>query len=79
MPTFARIEDGVVRDLVRASNNDAPDETTGAAFLADLLGGKWVQTFYPVDQPDPYPRGKYAALGDLWDGENFTAPTSPAV
>lgn len=74
MASFVRVENGVVVAGVKLDDNEAPDEATGAAFLAELLGGEWVQTFYPVDQPDPYPRGKYAGLGDLWDGEKFTDP-----
>ena len=80
MATFAGIDDsGIVREIVKVDDNDAPDEATGAAFLAALKGGEWVQTFYPVDQPDPYPRGQYAGLGDIWDGEKFTTPATSSV
>jgi len=74
MASFARVLDGIVTEVVKLDDAEAPDEQTGAAFLADMLGGDWVQTWYPVDQPDPYPRGCYAGIGFTWDGTNFAPP-----
>ena len=75
MATFARIEDGIVREVVKVSDNDSPDEESGSAFLVDRLGGQWVQTFYDTgDVQGQHPRGKYAAIGDAWDGQAFAPP-----
>ena len=80
MAHFARIEDGVVREIVVLKNeviatsagNDS--ETKGKKFLQGLLGAdtEWVQTSYSAAF-----RGKYAGIGDLWDGTNFTSPEPP--
>lgn len=79
MATFARVEREFVVDIVKVDDSCAPDEQAGAEFLSALIPGEWVQTFYPVNQPDPYPRGKYAAIGDAWDGERFytVEPSAP--
>lgn len=75
MAHFARVDAGTVRDVIVVHNDDAPDEATGQAFIASIgLTGEWVQTSYNATM-----RGKFAAIGDLWDGENFTTPTTAAV
>ena len=86
MAHFARIKNGVVVDvhtLVTSVMTD-PDghevEALGQSFLADLWGGDpadYVRTHYPVDQPTPYPRGCYAAVGYAWDGTVFIPPAAP--
>ena len=74
MAHFARIEDGIVREVVALKNdviataagNDS--ETKGKKFLQGHFGAdtEWVQTSYSGSF-----RGKYAGVGDLWDGTNF--------
>ena len=77
MARFARVQDGVVREVIVVSNDDAPTEAAGQAFIASIgLDGEWIQTSYynnPVGEP-PTVRGKYAGPGDLWDGETFRSP-----
>jgi len=74
MAHFARIEEGFVREVLvldndvmaTAAGNDS--ETKGKKFLQGLFGADtdWVQTSYSSSF-----RGKYAGLGDIWDGTNF--------
>jgi len=77
MAHFARIENGIVREVIVVGNEQAPTEAAGQAFIASIgLAGEWVQTSYhnnPVGEP-PASRGKYAGIGDLWDGTTFTTP-----
>ena len=65
----ALIEDGIVRNvIVIPSCNDNDAEVT--AYCNSIgLAGTWVDTSYVGSR-----RGKYAGLGDSWDGENFTSP-----
>lgn len=46
-------------------------EPHGQKFIIDVLGlsGEWRQTSYNGSF-----RGKYAAIGDVWDGTNFVTP-----
>ena len=77
MAHFAKVEDGFVREVTVINNevlldeNGVEQEAIGSAFCADLFGGTWVQTSYNAKF-----RGKYAGAGDLWDGTNFTTPTT---
>jgi sulfur carrier protein ThiS len=76
MAHFAQIENGIVKQVIVVSNHDAPDETTGQAFIASLgLDGQWVQTSYNNNPVEGAWRGKYAALGDVWNGTEFITPT----
>lgn len=73
MAHFARVENGVVREVIVVSNDDAPTEAAGQAFIASIgLSGEWVQTSYNSNF-----RGKYAGIGDTYDAENdvFVSPT----
>lgn len=76
MAHFAKIEDGVVREVIVVNNevlldaNGVEQESIGAQFCQDLFGGTWVQTSY-----NNKIRGKYAGLGDIWDGTNFVTTT----
>ena len=77
MAHFAKIEDGIVRQVIVVNNevlldeNSVEQESIGAQFCQDTFGGTWVQTSYNANF-----RGKYAGVGDLWDGTNFTTPTT---
>jgi hypothetical protein len=77
MAHFAKIEDGIVREVIVVNNevllddNNVEQESIGAQFCQDTFGGTWVQTSYNANF-----RGKYAGVGDLWDGTNFTTPTT---
>jgi len=69
MAHFAEIvsDNKVLRVLVI----DNVQESRGQEFLAvDCnLGGTWVQTSYNANFG-----GKFAGIGDIWDGTNFTTP-----
>lgn len=77
MAHFARVEDGIVREVIVVNNevlkdeNGAEQESIGAAFCHDTFGGEWVQTSYNATF-----KGKYAGIGDTWDGINFATPTA---
>jgi hypothetical protein len=76
MAHFAKIENNIVSQVIVVNNevlldeNGIEQESIGAQFCADLFGGTWVQTSY-----NGKIRGKYAGLGDTWDGTNFVTPT----
>lgn len=84
MPYFAYCYGGLVSKVERieAAVMLGPDgqesEPLGQAFLAGLYPGTnpadYVLTHYPVGQPTPYPRGKYAGIGDTWTGTEFVSP-----
>jgi len=77
MAHFARIENGIVREVIVVGNDDAPTEAAGQAFIASIgLTGEWVQTSYNNNPVEGASRGKYAGIGDLWDGTVFSTPTS---
>ena len=70
MAHFAEIDSNnvVLRVLVVADEH----ENRGQDFLAGdcALGGTWVQTSYNANFG-----GKFAGVGDTWDGTNFVSPT----
>ena len=83
MAYFAKVIDGVVTDVhtVATAVITDPDgqqvEALGQAFLSETWGGvpvTYIRTHYPVDQPTPYPRGCFAAVGYTWDGTVFAPP-----
>lgn len=75
MAHFARVHNGVVAQVVVVSNDDAPDERTGREFLVSLgLIGEWVQTSYNNNPIEGVSRGKFAGIGDSWDGTKFMSP-----
>lgn len=50
-------------------------ESLGSIHMQRLFGGDWVQTYFCENEPPPnHPRGKFAGVGDIWDGTNFVAP-----
>ena len=60
MAHFAKIEEGIVTQVVVVDNEHEAD---GEAYLNSLgLEGAWVQTSYNGNI-----RGKYAAIGDTYD------------
>ena len=83
MAHFARIEDGIVREVIVVGNDDCgggefPDsEPIGQAFIASIgLAGEWRQTSYNGNF-----RGTYAGIGYTFDAEadEFVAPAAPEV
>ena len=75
MAHFARIDNGTVAQVIVVKNEVLKDElgteqeALGVAFCQDTFGGEWVQTSYNATF-----RGKYAGIGDTWDGINFSSP-----
>jgi hypothetical protein len=69
MAHFAEIDSN--NKVLRVLVVDNSQEHRGQEFLADdcQLGGTWVQTSYNANFG-----GKYAGVGDTWDGSNFIAP-----
>lgn len=75
MAHFAEVQDGRVVQVIVVGNDDAPTEAAGKAFIASLgMAGEWVQTSYNNNQVEGQHRGKYAAIGDSWDGKKFVSP-----
>ena len=66
----------VVANEVITTPDGTEDEALGKAFLADLLGGNWVQTSY-----NGRIRGTYAGIGFTYDpvADVFVAPDPEAV
>ena len=78
MAHFARIEDGIVREVIVVGNDDCgggdfpESEPIGQAFIASIgLAGEWRQTSYNSNF-----RGTYAGIGYQFDAEadEFVAP-----
>ena len=67
----ALIEDGIVRNVIVIPHMDDDDAKVTAYCNSIGLAGVWVDTSYSGSR-----RGKYAGLGDSWDGENFTSPAA---
>ena len=84
MPHFAIVRNGIVTRVERIEAAEMLDgqgnesEALGQAFLntlyPEISADSFVLTHYPENQPEPYPRGKYACVGDLWDGTEFVTP-----
>jgi hypothetical protein len=76
MAHFAKVENGVVREIIVIGNDDAPTEEAGQAFIASIgLDGEWLQTSYNHNI-----RGRYAGIGYTYDAEldEFIAPILPS-
>ena len=82
MAYFAKIDgSGTVVQVISINNGllhepvlSFPEtEPYGQQFIAEVLGlsGEWRQTSYNGNF-----RGKYAGIGDTWDGEQFLAPVT---
>lgn len=83
MAHFAKVENGVVQQVLVVANGDCgggdfpASEPVGQAFLASLgLEGEWKQTSYNANF-----RGVYASAGWTYDSVNdvFVAPVSPDI
>jgi len=75
MAHFARIQDGIVEQVIVVSNDDCgggdfpASEPIGQAFIASLgLSGEWRQTSYSARF-----RSKYAGIGDTFTGTEFVS------
>jgi len=80
MAHFAKIKNGKVAEVIVIGNEQAPTETDGKAFIASCgLDGEWVQTSYNNNPIEGVSRGKYAAVGDVWNGTEFVAPPGPEI
>jgi hypothetical protein len=72
MAHFAKIKNGTVAEVIVVSNDDAPTEADGKAFIASCgLDGEWVQTSYNNNPIEGASRGKFAGIGDTWTGTEF--------
>jgi hypothetical protein len=72
MAHFAKINGNIVEQVIVVSNDNAPTEAAGQAFIASLgLDGEWLQTSYNNNF-----RGTYAGIGFSYDEEldEFVAP-----
>jgi hypothetical protein len=69
MAHFAEIDSD--NKVLRVLVVDNSQENRGQEFLANDLGfgGTWIQTSYNNNFG-----GKFAGIGDVWDGTNFTTP-----
>ena len=78
MAHFAKIEDGKVAEVIVVDNevignaSGLDGEAVGVAFCQLLFGAdtQWAQTSYSGSF-----RGKYAGVGDTFDGTTFIHPT----
>ena len=80
MAHFAKIENGIVREVLVIGNDDCgggdfpESEPIGQAFIASLgIAGEWKQTSYNANF-----RSKYAGIGDTYDAEldQFISPSN---
>ena len=76
MAHFAKVENGIVQQVIVIANSDCAggslpeSEPAGQAFIASLgYTGEWKQTSYNNNF-----RGTYAGIGYLWNGTNFVVP-----
>ena len=81
MAHFARVEDGIVREVIVVADSDCaggdyPEaEAAGQAFIASIgLAGVWRQTSYNSNF-----RGTYAGIGFAFDADadEFVPPAAP--
>ena len=83
MAHFAKVENGVVQQVIVVADSDCgggtfpASEPVGQAFIASLgLTGEWKQTSYNANFRDIY-----AGIGYTYDSVNdvFVAPVSPDI
>lgn len=65
----AKIENGVVTQVIVIPYMEDDDAKVKAYCNSIGLDGDWVDTSYTGSR-----RGKYAGIGDLWDGVEFKSP-----
>jgi hypothetical protein len=71
----ARIdENGIVREVIVIPYMNDDDAQVTAYCNSIGLAGTWLDTSYTGGR-----RGKYAGIGDIWDGSQFVAPVSEVV
>ena len=76
MAHFAKMNNNKVEKVIVVSNDDAPTEEAGQAFIASIgLDGECLQTSYNANF-----RGRYAGIGDIYDAEldEFVSPVFPS-
>jgi len=72
MAHFANLQNNIVVQAIAVNNDVILDknkkevESIGIDFCKNLFGGEWIQTSYSGSF-----RGKFAGIGDFWDGNNF--------
>lgn len=68
----------VVDNVNLLDENENESEAVGIAYLTGVHGaGKvWKQTSYNGNPIEGQDRGKYAGIGDTWDGSQFVLPPS---
>ena len=72
MAHFAKIVQTKVVEVIVIGNEQAPTEADGKAFIASCgLVGEWVQTSYNNNAVEGVSRGKFAGIGDTWNGTEF--------
>ena len=75
MAHFAKIEDGIVQEVIVISNEDCGDtypasEAVGQAYIAGIgLGGGWKQTSYNNKF-----RNRFAGVGYAFEDDMFISP-----
>ena len=80
MAHFALIKNNTVAEVIVIGNDDAPTEADGQAFIASIgLAGDWVQTSINNNDIEGASRGKFAGIGDTWNGTQFIKPQSEPV
>ena len=88
MAHFAWLDDNnivyqvsVVDNVNLLDENGNESEAVGIAYLTSVHGeGKtWKQTSYHSNPIEGQDRGKYAGIGDLWNGSQFVSPVSEVV
>jgi hypothetical protein len=79
MAHFAKVQNGIVQQVIVVSNSDCGDlsfpesEPVGQSFIGSLgLTGEYLQTSYNNNF-----RGTYAGIGYTWNGTDFVPPTIP--
>lgn len=84
MAHFARINNGIVQQVIVVHNNELDDngtesEAKGIAFCKSLFGQdtEWAQTSYNGNPINGVDRGPYAGIGYAWDGSKFIPPAAP--
>jgi hypothetical protein len=72
----ARVDNGIVREVVVIPYLDDDDEKITAYLNGIGLPGTWLDTSYMGAR-----RGKYAGIGDRYDADldEFVSPYTPAV